>query len=156
MPGPKSFREVHLSDEQSEELQSLTRSTTAPTGKTRRADIVLRAARGERIRVIAREVGVRRDVVRKWIDRFIAEGMAGLDDLPRPGRPRHSPLASDATDPESYNHKVPELPTERFDWSKLNPLRRAEVERALQLLGLIGLGPGVAHIAGAAAVSTTG
>jgi transposase len=36
-------------------------------------------------------VGVDRNVVRDWLDRFRAEGLAGLQDRPRPGRPRTFP-----------------------------------------------------------------
>jgi transposase len=53
-----------------------------------RARIVLLAADGERNVDIARRVGVCVDVVSKWRKRFWEEGLAGLKDRPRSGRPR--------------------------------------------------------------------
>ena len=56
-------------------------------GLVRRARIVLLAA-GVPLDRIAREVGVDRNVVRTWVDRYRAGGLAALQDRPRPGRPR--------------------------------------------------------------------
>ena len=53
-----------------------------------RAQIVLAAAAEQPNEVIAVAVGVCVDTVRKWRRRFAARGLAGLDDLPRTGRPR--------------------------------------------------------------------
>ena len=53
-----------------------------------RAQIVLAAAAGQPNEAIAAAVGVCVDTVRKWRRRFAARGLAGLDDLPRVGRPR--------------------------------------------------------------------
>jgi transposase len=53
-----------------------------------RAQIVLAAARGWGNAAIAADLGVSVDTVRKWRGRFAARGLAGLEDLPRSGRPR--------------------------------------------------------------------
>ncbi|HET6664010.1 MAG TPA: IS630 family transposase [Acidimicrobiales bacterium] len=53
-----------------------------------RARIVLLAADGEQNVDIARRVGVCVDVASKWRKRFCREGLAGLVDRPRSGRPR--------------------------------------------------------------------
>ena len=53
-----------------------------------RGRIVLAAAAGTSNTVIATEVGVHLDTVRKWRGRFVVKGIAGLEDLPRTGRPR--------------------------------------------------------------------
>lgn len=53
-----------------------------------RARIVLGAAAGTPNAVIAIEVGVHLDTVRKWRGRFVLKGIPGLEDLPRTGRPR--------------------------------------------------------------------
>lgn len=53
-----------------------------------RARIVLGAAAGTANAVIATAVGVHLDTVRKWRARFARHGIAGLEDLPRAGRPR--------------------------------------------------------------------
>jgi transposase len=53
-----------------------------------RAQIVLAAARGRDNAWIAADLRVTVDTVRKWRGRFAVRGLAGLADLPRPGRPR--------------------------------------------------------------------
>lgn len=53
-----------------------------------RARIVLLAADGLSNTLIAQRVGVCVDVVSRWRKRFVAEGLAGLKDRPRSGRPR--------------------------------------------------------------------
>ena len=88
MPGPRSPRVVELSAELRAALERLTRRSTVAAGVARRARIVLLAADGMPLRQIARRLGVDRDVVRTWVDRFRGEGLDGLRDRPRPGRPR--------------------------------------------------------------------
>ena len=53
-----------------------------------RAQIVLLAARGWPTTAIACRLHVTEDTARKWRARFAARRLAGLDDLPRAGRPR--------------------------------------------------------------------
>lgn len=101
----KSFRTVKLSAPERAELVHLTRSTSAPAGKVRRARIVLLAADGVGLRAISRTVGVDRKVVRDWLDRYRKKGIAGLEDMPRPGRPPvFSPLRGYGVGP----HRLPD------------------------------------------------
>ena len=88
MSGPRSRRLIALDDEDRAVLEGLTRRTTVAVGLVRRARIVLRAADGEPLDRIARELGVQRNVVRTWVDRYGEAGLAGLQDRPRSGRPR--------------------------------------------------------------------
>jgi transposase len=53
-----------------------------------RARIVLAAAIGQPNAVIAATLAIHVDTVRKWRSRFAEQGLAGLADLPRSGRPR--------------------------------------------------------------------
>jgi len=53
----------------------------------RRARIVLGCVDGRRIKDISAELGEQEDVIIKWRDRFIAKGVAGLNDAPRSGKP---------------------------------------------------------------------
>ena len=69
-------------------LVQLTRSPSVPAGVARRARMVLLAADGVPLRQIAPRVGCDRNVVRDWLDRFWEQGLAGLQDRPRPGRAR--------------------------------------------------------------------
>jgi transposase len=62
-----------------------------------RAQIVLAAAGGRASARIATGLHVSVDTVRKWRGRFAARGLAGLKDLPRPGRPRRISALDRAT-----------------------------------------------------------
>jgi transposase len=69
------------------ELLRLTRRSTVAAGLARRARIVLLAADGVPVSRIAQELRSDRKTVRTWLDPFLAHGLAGLRDRPRPGRP---------------------------------------------------------------------
>ncbi|MFJ8389446.1 helix-turn-helix domain-containing protein [Streptomyces sp. NPDC094438] len=53
-----------------------------------RAQVVLHAARGRSNARVARETGLRLDTVRTWRGRFAEQGLPGLSDRMRLGRPR--------------------------------------------------------------------
>ena len=59
-----------------------------PVGLVRRARIVLLAGDGVGTNEIVERVGVSKPTVIAWKKRYAAEGLAGLDDRPKPGRPR--------------------------------------------------------------------
>lgn len=59
-----------------------------PVRDQRRAKIILLAANGMPSRQIAREVAMHESNVAKWRNRFLKEGLDGLIDAPRPGKPR--------------------------------------------------------------------
>ncbi len=88
MPSLGSPRVVDLPAEGRAALVQLTRRPTVAAGLAQRARIVLLAAEGLPVRHIVRRVGVDRNAVRRWLDRFRAEGVDGLADRPRPGRRR--------------------------------------------------------------------
>lgn len=67
-------------------LEALARSTTAPAGLVQRARIVLLAAGGVSNTDIALRTSSTRPTVLKWRARYLEAGLAGLGDLPRPGR----------------------------------------------------------------------
>jgi transposase len=66
----------------------LTRSSTVKAGLALRARIVLAAADGEANERIAERVGASKVTVLKWRSRYEAQGLAGLADEARSGRPR--------------------------------------------------------------------
>ena len=80
--------EVRLSVEDRAVLRERASALTAAHAEVVRARIVLLAADGEQNVDIARRVGVCVDVVSKWRKRFCGEGLAGLKDRCRSGRPR--------------------------------------------------------------------
>jgi len=79
---------VQLSPTDRTILEELASSRTAAHAEVVRARIVLMAADDVQNVDIARRVGVCVDVVTKWRKRFCGEGLAGLKDRPRSGRPR--------------------------------------------------------------------
>jgi len=80
--------EVQLSLEERSILEVRASSRTVPHATVVRARVVLLAAAGMQNVEIARRVGVCVDVASKWRKRFCEEGLAGLRDRPRSGRPR--------------------------------------------------------------------
>jgi transposase len=88
MPGPRSQRIVELDAASRAALDGVVRRTKAPVGLVRRARIVLLVAEGKPLDQIARQVGVRPNVVRTWADRYRTGGLDALEDHPRSGRPR--------------------------------------------------------------------
>jgi transposase len=77
-----------ITDEDRATLESWTRSSTVSAGRVERARIVLAVADGAGTSGTAQALGVSRPPVIKWRDRFAANGIAGLDDDPRSGRPK--------------------------------------------------------------------
>lgn len=69
-------------------LESAARRSSAPHRLVMRARIVLLAADGLPNCVIAARLGVCDDTVRKWRRRYCHQGLDGMADAPRPGRPR--------------------------------------------------------------------
>src|SRR3954468_4447373 len=86
-PVPKLLRLRRLSAEEEQEIARLARSRTAPARLVERARIIGLAAQGCRVLAIATELGISAPVVRRWLERFNASGVAGLADAPRSGRP---------------------------------------------------------------------
>jgi CRP-like cAMP-binding protein len=88
---PSPFQ-VTLGDADRRVLHTRVRRPTAQQREVVRAKIVLEAAAGTTNRVIAARLGLAVNTVSKWRKRFAEEGLAGLGDRKRPGRPRRFPL----------------------------------------------------------------
>jgi len=71
-----------------EVLASWVRSPSIRAGLAQRARIVLLAADGAGTNEIVRMTGVSKPTVIAWKRRYAAEGIGGLEDRPKPGRPR--------------------------------------------------------------------
>ncbi|CAJ4501520.1 ISRSO5-transposase protein [Burkholderia pseudomallei] len=80
--------EVVISELEREQLLSMSRSRSLPYSLVRRAEIVLMAADGRTNREIAVECEVTSPAITPWKKRFVTQGLAGLHDEARPGRPR--------------------------------------------------------------------
>jgi transposase-like protein len=83
---------VSLTATQRRVLEGRLRRPTAQQREVVRARIVLQAADGEQNIRIAGRLGVAVNTVSKWRKRFVEEGLGGLGDRKRPGRPRRFPL----------------------------------------------------------------
>lgn len=79
---------IDLSGEDRRQLESVVRRRTAEQRMVVRARIVLAAADGEENVKIAERLAVALHTVIKWRKRFFEEGMGGLADRKRSGRPR--------------------------------------------------------------------
>lgn len=78
---------ITLSAEERQILESRARQYTLPYRDVVRARLVLLAAEGRENKEIAQILDMPRPVVSKWRKRFFDEGLAGLEDRPRGGRP---------------------------------------------------------------------
>lgn len=87
MPLPTALP-IELTAEQRAHLVKTARKQTAPQREVTRARIVLLAAQGISNHEITRRLGCSRFTVYQWRKRFFEEGLDGLADRPRPGRPR--------------------------------------------------------------------
>jgi transposase len=83
----RSAYQIVLSGKEQAVLMARARSVRGAYRDRLRARIVLAAAAGTANAVIAADLGVCADTVRKWRCRFSASRLAGLKDSPRSGRP---------------------------------------------------------------------
>ena len=79
---------VEVPERDREVLGSWTRSSAIRAGLAQRARVVLLAADGVGTAEIVRRVGISKPAVIGWKRRYAAEGIPGLEDRPKPGRPR--------------------------------------------------------------------
>jgi transposase len=91
--GGRSPFQITLRSSQRRWLKALVRRGTAEHRQVTRARIVLLAAAGWTNRGIARKLGLAPNTAGKWRKRFYKEGVDGLRDRKRPGRPRAFPAA---------------------------------------------------------------
>src|SRR4249919_1684109 len=80
--------EVVVGAEEREVLERWARRPSSAQGLAFRCRVVLAAAEGRSSSEIAAELGCNRSTVGKWRGRFALRGLDGLDDEPRPGKPR--------------------------------------------------------------------
>ncbi len=88
MPRGRPLPPLTVSPDARAELASMARSRSLPAGLVQRARIVLLCAEGLDNTTVAARVGVSRQTVGRWRERFRLQGLMGLYDEHRPGRPR--------------------------------------------------------------------
>jgi predicted ArsR family transcriptional regulator len=86
MPSQSPFR-IDLTKEERPILKKRAQARTAPHWEVARARIVLLASEGVPNKEIANRLDTTPQTACKWRKRFYEEGLAGLEDRPRSGRP---------------------------------------------------------------------
>ena len=82
---------IALSEEERLQLNAVAKSRSLPHGLVIRARLVLLAAEGLANMVIAKQLNLSQQSVSLWRQRFLKQGLQGLHDELRPGRPRSIP-----------------------------------------------------------------
>jgi len=90
VPRASPFR-ILLSREEMKELSRRANKYTLPYYQVIRAKMILLAHQGLSNDRIADHLATRREIVSMWRKRFFEQRLQGLDDRPRPGRPRVFP-----------------------------------------------------------------
>jgi transposase len=96
-PMPKILRVRAAYDEKEERwVRKMAVSRHGPADWMFHATIVVRSWDGERVEAIAKELDCSPQTVRRRLHRFDAEGIEGLGDHPKAGRPRHLTTEDDS------------------------------------------------------------
>ncbi|MCY3940403.1 MAG: IS630 family transposase [Gammaproteobacteria bacterium] len=138
MPRGRPAAVVALSDDEKNQLLSITRSRALPHGIVRRAQIVLACAEGEPNASIAKRMKLNPMTVGKWRRRYIEQGLQGLHDELRPGRPR---THEDEQVAEVINTALQSTPPNATHWSvrsmaEHTGISKSTVQRWFDLFGV--------------------
>ena len=85
---PRRAPVVTCTPEDRATLSEWSRSRTMEVRMVERSEIIIRCLNGEPVKEIAEAMDTRPNTVIKWRDRFTKEGLGGLFDRPRAGKPR--------------------------------------------------------------------
>ena len=112
-------------------LEGTGRSRTAPRRQVERARVVLGAAAGRSGYELSDELVLSRPTIQRWLDRYEARGLEGLDDRARSGRPR---TLTPEIEAEVLRHTLEEKPPRGTHWSsrllaKLMGLHHSQITR---------------------------
>ena len=115
---------IILTSGQRYQLEAIAGSRSLPHGDVVRAKIVLMAADGMTNTDISPEVGLSIGMVGIWRRRFLSQGVEGLRDEPRPGRPRS---IEDEEIAEVIQRTISTKPKGETNWTcrSMAPARRA-------------------------------
>jgi putative transposase len=94
MPVPRAPH-VNLARDEQSRLESIVRAHSTPQALAFRCQVILRAAAPDHPSnlQVAQELQCNRHTVGRWRSRYLEQGLSGMQDAPRPGRPRRfSPL----------------------------------------------------------------
>lgn len=127
-----------LCAEDQSQLIAIANSRSLPHALVTRAKIVLMAAEGQTNHAIAQKVSLSQQMVCKWRQRFIKQGLAGLHDELRSGRPRS---ISDEEVSEIVHKTLKSKPPNATHWTirsleKETDLTRATIHRIWKAFGI--------------------
>jgi hypothetical protein len=91
LPMPRPFASpVVLTPQIRESLDALVRARSTPQALVFRCRVILYASQPDQPtnQQVADDLGCNRHTVGRWRERFVAAGLAGLQDAPRSGRPQ--------------------------------------------------------------------
>ena len=113
---PLPIRKIVLRRGDRSTLEALVRTRTIPHRVVERAQIVLASAGGAAGNAICAQLQVSRPTVSRWLDRYEADGVSGLEaDRPRAGRPKQITLADEEAIVERTLRTTP--PKDATHWS---------------------------------------
>jgi putative transposase len=142
-PNPVSPRKssacaIVLTESEREQLSGLANARNLAHSLVQRAQVVLLAAQGRQNLEIGASVGLSRINVGKWRRRFAQEGIQGLYDIPRSGRPR---TIDDERVAQLLQTTLQRKPTPATHWStrllaQQTGLSKSTVQRIWNAFGL--------------------
>jgi putative transposase len=138
MPRGRPVAPIVLSDDAKTQLLSLATSRSLPHGLVQRARIILSCAEGEANSAIAERMGLSKATVGKWRKRYHEQGIEGLHDELRSGRPR---THDDERVAEVINTALQTQPADGSHWSvrslaEQTGVSKSTVQRWFELFGL--------------------
>lgn len=127
MPAGRPLSPLTVTEEQREVFERWLRRRKTAQALVLRARIVLSAASGRSNQTVAAELGVTVQTVGKWRQRFLAQGIDGLLDEPRPGAPR---TITDDDVERVLTLTLETKPTDATHWSTRSMARRAGLSQS--------------------------
>ena len=127
-----------LSQQEQMQLKGIISSRSLPSGLVTRARIVLMAAGGLTNNQISEKIGLSHQAVCKWRQRYLKQGISGLHDELRPGRPR---TITDEIVAALIRKTLDRRPKDATHWTirslaKETPVSREAVHRIWNVFGL--------------------
>lgn len=86
--GRQATQPLSCSEADRKELERIGRSHSEPKRRVDRARIILACLANDNQVLVANDLNTRPNTVNKWRNRFAKQGLAGLADAPRPGKPK--------------------------------------------------------------------
>src|SRR5882672_12649195 len=120
----KSRLPLVLAEDERRTLEGWAGRRKTAQGLAHRARIVLMCADGMTNIAVAAELGITRETVGRWRNRFVLSRFAGLSDEPRPGVPR---TITDAQVEEVVVRTLEEVPEGATHWSKRELARQVGI-----------------------------